>query len=97
MPCPRQGSFLIYLMISKLFHGSSVPLLTIAVSIITSKAPTRALYDGYFRQLFRINTKSIPVLESFADNLHPVNIFYLFSEGKIFQKEKGEERPSGYC
>jgi len=70
-------------MISKLFHGSSAPLLTIAVSIITSKAPTRALYDGYFRQLYRINTKSIPIVESFADNLHPVNIFYLFLKREV--------------
>jgi hypothetical protein len=57
----------------------------------------RALYGRYFRQLYRINTKSIPVLVSFADNLHPVNIFYLFFKREVILQERAEEHPSAYC
>ena len=52
---------------------------------------------GIFGNSMKFNTKSIPVERSFADYLHPVNIFYLFLKGEFFLKERGKEYPSVYC
>lgn len=44
---------------------------------------------GIFGNSMEFNTIIIPVKVSFADNLHPVNIFYLFLKGEFFSEGEG--------